>query len=145
MARINRSGMSQLHSLIRAEVVDVADDIEAEIKRRQPNDTGRTRSQWRQRVTRSTDREITITISNPSDVAAWLHTGTGIYGPVGRPITPVTADFLRFRPKGASQFIFRRSVRGMPPSDYIIDGMEAASPWPVTVHSRPGQAIPRGR
>lgn len=145
MARINRSELHNLQNIIADQVEEVAYQVTEAIRAFQPNDTGMTRSLWTFRVRGQGSTKVVATISNPSDVAAWLHTGTGIYGPIGRPITPVTADFLRFKPKGASQFIFRRSVRGMPPNDYIIDGIEAASPWPVTVHSRPGQAIPRGR
>lgn len=145
MASISQIEIQNLRNIVYDRVEEVAYQVTDAIRAFQPNDTGMTRSLWTFRVEGRQSAKVTARIYNPSDVAAWLHTGTGIYGPLGRPITPTRAEFLRFKPKGASQFIFRRSVRGMTPSDYIIDGFESACPWPITIHSQPGQAIPGGR
>jgi hypothetical protein len=50
-------------------------------------------------------------------VARWQSEGTGIYGPSGQPIVPLRAQVLHFFIQGTE--FFRRSVRGVPPNDYM--------------------------
>lgn len=56
----------------------------------------------------------------------WVHNGTGIYGPLHKPITPKHHTFLRFRPKGSKKFVFVRSVKGMKPNPYLLRALPAA-------------------
>lgn len=81
--------------------------------------------------------------------ARYLHEGTGIYGPKQRPIYPVSAKVLRFKPgrmigplppgkSGTSPedrggWIFARSVRGVPPHPWLVEAFERACPYPVRV------------
>lgn len=58
--------------------------------------------------------------------ARWVHDGTGIYGPKHMPIRPKRAKFLRFVPKGGTEPIFRRSVKGMRPNRYLKNAIPAA-------------------
>jgi hypothetical protein len=56
------------------------------------------------------DRAV-VTVGAP--YAPYVFTGTGIYGPTGKPVTPRTAKALRFQVEGRT--VFARWVRGMPP------------------------------
>lgn len=56
--------------------------------------------------------------------ALFVHEGTGIYGPVGRPITPTRARFLVFEWQGRTWFL--RSVKGQKPNPYADRAMESA-------------------
>lgn len=141
MARIDAAGMAELKQKIVREVDRTATRVRNQIQRRTPVDTGTTRAGWQIRHS-STGNTITATVYNKSDVALYLHTGTGIYGPRGREIRPVRADALRFKPKGSSRYIYRMSSRGYPPSSYIIRGLRAGTNWPVTVYYPDGR-MPR--
>lgn len=57
--------------------------------------------------------------------AVYVHEGTGIYGPRGTPIRPVTAKFLSWKKKGG-QRIFARQVKGMKPNPFLRDALDAA-------------------
>lgn len=57
--------------------------------------------------------------NRPKDLFDWIVFGTGIYGPRKKPIVPKRAKFLRFTPSGGSRPIFRRSVRGMKPRNFV--------------------------
>ena len=57
----------------------------------------------------------------------YIHDGTGIYGPRGRPIRPVRARFLVFTPKGQTTPVFARQVRGVRPTPYLRDALPAAN------------------
>jgi hypothetical protein len=58
--------------------------------------------------------------------AAWVHDGTGIYGPRRTRIRARPGRVLRFKPKGSARFIFRVSVKGMRPNRYLADALPAA-------------------
>lgn len=60
--------------------------------------------------------------------AKWVHDGTGIFGPRGTPITPVTADYLAFVRKGGSRVERRKSVAGMKPNPFMKNAISAAAP-----------------
>jgi hypothetical protein len=68
----------------------------------------------------------------PSKVGYWLHEGTGIYGPRGRPIRPVRAQFLRFEVGG--RVVYACRVRGMPGDRWLVRALEASVPYPVIEH-----------
>lgn len=56
----------------------------------------------------------------------FVHDGTGIYGPRGRPIRPVRARVLAFKPKGSSKTIYRPEVSGMKPNPFLKNALDAA-------------------
>lgn len=64
-------------------------------------------------------------IGSDSKVARWQHEGTGIYGPTGRPIRPVRARVLRFKPKGARKFVYAAQVRGVKPTRFLVRALPA--------------------
>jgi len=86
-------------------------------------DTGRLRASIR---TVLTTRRGTLVVRIGTDVpyARPVHFGTGLYGPMHRPIVPVRAKALRFKPKGGTKFIFRRSVKGMKPNAFLVDALQ---------------------
>jgi hypothetical protein len=58
---------------------------------------------------------------------AWyVHEGTGLYGPKHDWIYPKHASLLRFQPKGESNFVYARRVRGMPPNPFLRNALSAA-------------------
>lgn len=59
--------------------------------------------------------------------AAWVHNGTGIYGPIGKPIVPRRAKALYF-PVGTGEMIWRKSVKGMKPRPFFKWAVEKALP-----------------
>lgn len=58
--------------------------------------------------------------------AKWIHDGTGVHGPRHARIVPKRAKFLRFRPKGSSRFVYRRSVAGMVRNQFLKNALSAA-------------------
>ena len=70
--------------------------------------------------------EIVVTVGSPLEYARWVHDGTGIYGPRGRPIRPVRAKVLVFTPKGSNQVVAAKQVRGTPPVPFLRDALAAA-------------------
>lgn len=57
--------------------------------------------------------------------ALWVHEGTGIFGPEGMPITPVSASVLVFEVDG--EMIFARQVSGRPPDPFYDRAMNRAA------------------
>lgn len=51
------------------------------------------------------------------EYALWVHDGTGVYGPQGQPITPVSANALVFEGEDGS-LVVTRSVLGQEPNPY---------------------------
>ncbi len=56
----------------------------------------------------------------------FVHEGTGIYGPRHSMIRPRTATFLKFKPRGESEFVYARAVRGMQPNPFLKNALSAA-------------------
>jgi hypothetical protein len=57
--------------------------------------------------------------------ALWVHDGTGIYGPTGRPIRPRRAQYMVFRGSGGA-LVYARSVRGQRSNPYLRDALRSA-------------------
>lgn len=64
--------------------------------------------------------------------ANYFHTGTGIHGPKGSPIVPVSAKVLKFKsrgnlkgslPKERGTWVFARSVKGMEADPFLSDAL----------------------
>jgi len=68
----------------------------------------------------------TVLVGTNVNYALFVHNGTGIYGPMHRPIRPRHAKFLRFRPRTSRRFVYARQVRGMPPNPFLKNALSAA-------------------
>ncbi len=91
-------------------------------------------------------------VGTPLFYARYLHEGTGIYGPKHRPIYPVSAKVLRFKPgrmmgplpagkagtspENRGAWVFARSVKGVPPHPFLVEAFERACPYPIRVRSQ---------
>ena len=72
-----------------------------------------------------------VTVGSPLPYARYIHEGTGIYGPKGTPITPVTRQVLKFQVKGSTgkrrgkdaQWVFAKSVKGIKPNPFLVDAL----------------------
>ena len=72
---------------------------------------------------------VRVVVGSELPYAEYVHEGTGIYGPHGTPIVPVTKKALKFRAsmkhlpkrpaKGKRPFVIVRSVKGSPPNPYL--------------------------
>jgi bacteriophage HK97-gp10 putative tail-component len=128
---------------------ELARQVENEAKRRCPVDEGRLRASIQHTVHAEGTRVI-ARVGSDLDYAAYVHHGTGIYGPRHARIHPVSAQVLSWVPrsggmgsrvgrgrKGARETtrVFARSTRGMPPRPFLVEALQAISPWPVTVTS----------
>ncbi|BDD81487.1 hypothetical protein TPB0596_12500 [Tsukamurella pulmonis] len=98
-----------------------------EAKRNAPVDTGRLRSSI-SAVTQETDRGVKVIVGSALEYAEYQERGTGIYGPHGTPIVPVTKKALKFKPKGSGKFVFRPSVAGTPATRFLSKALEAVFP-----------------
>lgn len=67
-----------------------------------------------------------VRIGSNVHYALYVHEGTGIHGPRHRPIRPRTRRYLRFKPRGSSDFVFARQVAGMRPNQYLLRALPAA-------------------
>ena len=112
---------------VRSIAYDLRDEVEREIAL-QAYDTGRlmravTVEEGRAKLF---GRKMIAVRSNagqgePAMLPRWLNHGTGIYGPRKKPIRPVRAKYLRFKPKGSGVYVYRKSVRGIKPRTYMAD------------------------
>ncbi|TBO60913.1 HK97 gp10 family phage protein [Streptomyces kasugaensis] len=98
-------------------------------RRRCPVDNGPLRASIRSE-TRQRGSEIVGEVWSNLEYAAYVHEGTGIYGPVGRPIRPVRARMLSWEQRGVGR-VFAREVKGQRPQPFLADALEEVSPWPV--------------
>lgn len=89
-------------------------------------DTGKLRASISVQLKRKATNIITVRIGTNVEYAIWVHDGTGLYGPMGRPIRPKTARYLKFKPRGANEFVYAKQVKGMRPNRFLADAMHAA-------------------
>lgn len=81
-----------------------------------------------------------VRIGSALPYAIYRHEGTGIYGPKGAPIRPVSATVLRwpatnnsgsgarrYRGGATAAYVFARQVRGTPGVAYLLDALPAAA------------------
>lgn len=64
---------------------------------------------------------IAVHVIVGEDYAQYQDEGTGIFGPEGVPITPVTAKVLRFDWPAAGGIVFAHSVAGSPGTHFFSD------------------------
>lgn len=88
-------------------------------------DTGRLRASIATQVV-TRDGEPAVLVGTNVNYALFVHDGTGVYGPTGRPIRPRRAKFLRFRPRGSRRWVYARSVKGMRPNAFLLNALHAA-------------------
>ena len=67
-----------------------------------------------------------VIVGTNVNYALFVHEGTGIYGPKGRPIRPKRAKFLKFQIKGRGKFVYAKQVKGMPGNPYLVNALPAA-------------------
>jgi hypothetical protein len=80
---------------------------------------------------------VRVVIGSPLPYAEYVNRGTGIYGPHGTPIVPVTAKALKFRvrakdargrprtSKDKGNWVFAKSVQGQEANPYMAESLEA--------------------
>lgn len=116
-------------------------EVRNQARRRAPVDDGRLRSSIDYAITRRGNR-VSVVVGSPLPYARYVHEGTGIYGPHGTPIVPVTAKALKFEvrgirpgrrgptrtPKGKGTIVFAKSVKGMEGTPYLADALQAVLP-----------------
>lgn len=69
--------------------------------------------------------QLAVQVGTKVFYAVYVHEGTGIYGPKGHVIRPVSAKALRWRVKGG-KFRFAKYVKGMRPNHFLKDALIAA-------------------
>ena len=89
----------------------LANDLRTELIKAAPVDTGFLKNSINVEIT---DTEIHI---NMPLYGLFLEYGTGIYGPLGRPITPKEKKALKFKIGG--KIVFAKSVKGMTPRPFV--------------------------
>lgn len=108
-------------------------------KKRCPVDEGTLRESIDYTVTTG-NGAATVTVGSPLDYAAYVHRGTGIYGPSGQPIRPTQAKVLAFqwepksftasgrqrrrKSKDKRNQHFYPEVAGSPAVPFLADGLE---------------------
>lgn len=88
-------------------------------------DTGRLRASIAIQVVRR-DESWAVIVGTNVNYARWVHDGTGIYGPRHRPIRPIRARRLRFKPKDSRKFVYARQVKGMVPNRFLSNALSVA-------------------
>lgn len=71
----------------------------------------------------STGTGLDIRIGAYQSYAAYIHEGTGIYGPKGTPIRPINAKVLRWIGSDGTP-IFAKSVKGIKPNHFLSDNLK---------------------
>lgn len=123
--RINPSGLAHLKSPqgpVARHLYALGLKVQARAKALAPVDTGRLRSSITVEVIEARGT-LVCRIGTNVVYARAVHNGTGIYGSRGTPITPTNANVLRFKPRGASAYIFRPSVKGSPGRPFLRDAL----------------------
>lgn len=105
-----------------------------------PVDSGALRASIRVEV-RYSSAEVKAWVYTPLEYGLYVHEGTGIYGPLGRPIRPKRGQFLVFEARnarttapGRGRLVFAREVRGQRPQRYLLEALRTAAGglgWPV--------------
>lgn len=75
---------------------------------------------------RATAYKAKVTVEATAPYSLFPEEGTGIYGPKGGRIYPKTAKVLVFRPRGSSQLVFAKSVKGQKAQHYMEKSLIAA-------------------
>lgn len=149
-AELRRLLLSQAGPVVR-HITDISRAVRGEAVRRAPRDTGRMATSLSFTV-KVVGSRVVGRVGTPLEYAAYVHEGTGLYGPRRKRITPVSAKVLRFKPgvivgplprgkRGPSPerrgaWVFAKSVKGMPPRPFLLEALRAKSPYPVKMVPR---------
>lgn len=134
MARVN---LQINNAAVRALLTDPTGGVARDLLRRgnnvatlakkyAPVNTGRLRASIEAKLVKYAGNLAVIVGTNVS-YAMFQHEGTGIYGPHGTPIVPVNSQYLRFRPKGSTEFVYAKSVKGSMPTFFLKRALPAAA------------------
>lgn len=141
LARV-RLNQAELDRLLRGRQGPVVQHVEIltrrtlnQAKRNARVDEGTLRSTLYHTITPSTG-EVRGRVASPLDYAWYVHDGTGVYGPRGRPIRPVHAKVLRFELKGGRGVVYARSVKGIKGDKFLLRALESVVPYPITVNKK---------
>lgn len=73
-------------------------------------------------------QSVTGRVYSTDEAALWVNQGTGIYGPLGRPIRPRGPRPLRWPDRrGGSGFVSKWSVRGQEANDFFWRGLRSGT------------------
>lgn len=116
------------------------DKLVNEAKRNCPVDEGRLRSSI-SAVVQETPGGVKVIVGSPLEYALYQEEGTGIYGPHGTPIVPVTKKVLKFKPSrnapapyAPRAFVFARSVAGVKPTRFLSKALETVFPGKARIN-----------
>ena len=98
----------------------MAQEVWGNIIEEAPVDEGRLAGSWQLRQ----DSNLEWAVHTDVMYALFVHEGTGIYGQTGQPITPVSAQVLRFEVSG--DVVFATSVSGQEANPYADRALENA-------------------
>jgi len=70
--------------------------------------------------------DLQVNVAAAATYAPYVEHGTGIYGPHGTPIVPVTAQALQI-PLGGGEYMYRRSVKGMKAQPFMQPAVDEAA------------------
>lgn len=87
-------------------------------------DTGHLRSSINTQLL-SVGGKLAVRVGTNVFYAIFVHDGTGVYGPKGTPIRPVTAKRLSWKTKTGSA-VYAYSVKGMVPNPFLKNAVNAA-------------------
>lgn len=104
-------------------LIDLGDRVRNQSVVLCPYDTGRLSSSITSVLENRSGTPVAVVGTNVSYARA-VHNGTGIYGSRGTPITPTSARFLKFTPKGSTRPVFARSVKGVRPRPFLTDALD---------------------
>jgi len=107
--------------LVAGIVGEVTSDVANAARRRCPVDDGTLRASIRSRVSQRGGEAVGEVYSD-LEYAAYVHQGTGIYGPSHRPIRPVRARVLSWEQAGVGR-VFAREVRGSRAQPFLADAL----------------------
>jgi len=107
--------------LVAGIVGEVTTDVANAARRRCPVDDGTLRASIRSQVSHR-GSEVAGEVYSDLEYAAYVHQGTGIYGPAGQPIRPVRARVLSWEQAGVGR-VFAREVRGSRAQPFLADAL----------------------
>jgi len=116
-----------------AHVRELGRQVENVAKRLAPVDRGALRASIGTQVFINGTR-IIARVGTGLDYAIYVHKGTGLYGPKHRIIRPRRAKVLTFKPRSGPR-VFVKFSRGQKPNPFLVEALQAVSPWPVNVNN----------
>ena len=113
--------------LVGRRVEEVTERVATAVQVRAPVREGHLKASVRTAYS-STAGEVVGYVYSDLDYSVYVQRGTGLYGPRGQPIRG--RPILVFEVGGRT--VFAREVKGQHSNPFMIEGLRAGSPWPVT-------------